>query len=135
MHIQPFIAVRDVRASSRWYQSLLGAKSAMGDEEHEHRNVVDMLARNGEICLQLHAWDEENHPNLTQPEAGPNGHGVLLWFQVTDSEFDECVTQAAALQAEMLEEPHENEYDSREFWIRDPDGYVIVFSTFALVPA
>jgi catechol 2,3-dioxygenase-like lactoylglutathione lyase family enzyme len=30
MRVQPLIAVRDVEASSRWYQSLLGCKSGHG---------------------------------------------------------------------------------------------------------
>ncbi len=41
---QPLIAVRDVRASRRWYQQLLGVK---GLPEHEHRDSYDRLLSSG----------------------------------------------------------------------------------------
>ena len=57
----------------------------------------------------------------------PYGNGVLLWFQ-TDA-FDAAVARARALGAEVLEEPHVNpNAKHREIWLRDPDGYVVVFS-------
>src|SRR5580693_2267998 len=58
---QPLIAVRNVRASSRWYIELLGADSL---PEHSHRDVYDRITHSGRLLLQLHAWDEEDHPNL-----------------------------------------------------------------------
>jgi len=50
---------------------------------------------------------------------------VLLWFETTD--FDAAVQAARALEAEIVEEPHENPNSGRrEIWLRDPDGYVVV---------
>jgi hypothetical protein len=106
----------------------------MAPGEHDHRDVMDMLARDGKIRLQLHAWDEDDHPNLTNRAAAPVGHGVLFWFQVGDDEFDESVANARELQAEILDEPHATEYGSREFWVKDPDDYVVVFSTYVEPP-
>src|SRR6185437_12777406 len=83
---QPLIAVRDVRASSRWYSELLAADAL---PDHSHRDVYDRIFCSGQLVLQLHAWDEENHPNLIGADAAPPGHGVLLWFQVDD--FDSAV--------------------------------------------
>jgi catechol 2,3-dioxygenase-like lactoylglutathione lyase family enzyme len=116
---QPLIAVRDVAASSRWYQALLGCKSAHGGDEYE------MLVSGRELVLQLHAWDVDEHANLTKPDSAPHGHGVLLWFETTD--FNDAVRVARALKAEIVEEPHENPNSGkREIWLRDPDGYVVV---------
>ena len=121
---QPLIAVRDVRASSRWYTELLGADSL---PEHEHRDTYDRIACAGRSLLQLHAWDEEDHPNLVNAEAAPAGHGVLLWFQVGD--FDSVVERARGLGAEIILEPHINPAPGhREMWLRDADGYVVVVS-------
>jgi catechol 2,3-dioxygenase-like lactoylglutathione lyase family enzyme len=107
---QPLIAVRDVRASSRWYQQLLG---------------FDSLP---ELALQLHAWDVHDHANLVNADAAPVGHGVVLWFEVDD--FDAVVEQARALKAEIIEEPHVNPAPGhREMWLRDPDGYVVVVAS------
>lgn len=122
---QPLIAVRDVRASSRWYTELLGADSL---PDHSHRDVYDRISCSGRLVLQLHAWDEEDHPNLVNANAAPPGHGVLLWFEVT--EFDAAVKRARGLRAEIIEEPHVNPAPRhREVWLRDPDGYVVVIAS------
>jgi catechol 2,3-dioxygenase-like lactoylglutathione lyase family enzyme len=119
---QPLIAVRDVRASSRWYATLLGAES---QPEHPHRDFYDRISRAGRLLLQLHAWDNEDHPNLVNLAAAPVGHGVLLWFQVED--FDAAVEHAASLEAQVIEGPYLNPAPMhREIWLRDPDGFVVV---------
>jgi predicted enzyme related to lactoylglutathione lyase len=77
------------------------------------------------MVLQLHAWDEEEHPNLVNADAAPVAHGVVLWFQVED--FDAAVARARRLRADIIEEPHVNPAPQhREIWLRDPDGYVVV---------
>jgi len=122
---QPLIAVRNVRASSRWYTQLLGADPL---SEHEHRDVYDRISCSGRLLLQLHAWDEEDHPNLVNADAAPPGHGVLLWFQVDD--FDSAVERARGLAAEIIQEPHINPAPRhREIWLRDLDGYVVVIAS------
>ena len=121
----PLIAVRNVRASSRWYAELLGADSL---PDHSHRDLYDRIWCSGQLVLQLHAWDEEDHPNLVNADAARPGHGVLLWFQVDD--FDSMVERARALGAEIIEEPHINPRPQhREIWLRDSDGYVVVVAS------
>jgi catechol 2,3-dioxygenase-like lactoylglutathione lyase family enzyme len=122
---QPLIAVRNVRASSRWYTELLGADSL---PEHDHRDTYDRISASGQLLLQLHAWDVEEHPNLIDADAAPAGHGVVLWFQVHD--FDATVERARDLNAEVILEPHFNPApEHREMWLRDADGYVVVVSS------
>ena len=122
---QPLVAVRDVRASSRWYAELLAADALA---EHEHRDLYDRISCSGQLVLQLHAWDEEDHPNLFNRGAAPVGHGVLLWFEVED--FDSAVARARGLKAEIVLEPHVNPAPRhREIWLRDPDGYVVVIAS------
>jgi hypothetical protein len=122
---QPLIAVRDVRASSLWYAELLGADTL---PDHPHRDIYDRISCAGRLVLQLHAWDKENHPSLVNADAAPAGHGVVLWFQVTD--FDTAVSRARKLKAEIIEEPHINPAPRhREIWLRDPDGYVVAIAS------
>lgn len=121
---QPLIAVRNVRTSSSWYQSLLAADAL---PEHEHRDAYDRISCDGQLILQLHAWDEHDHPNLVNAEAARAGHGVLLWFEVSD--FAAAVERARSLNARILEEPHVNPNSGQpEMWIRDSDGYVVVIA-------
>ncbi len=121
---QPLIAVRDVRASSRWYSELLGVG---GLPDHPHRDSYDALSSSARPILQLHAWDEENHPNLVDRAAAPPGHGVILWFMVED--FEAAVERALSLGAQVIEDAHINPAPTQwEIWLRDPDGYVIVIA-------
>lgn len=123
---QPLIAVRDVRASRQWYKQLLNVENLGGGSSHDE--IYDRLICDGNLILQLHVWDVEDHVNLVNPDAGPAGHGMLLWFQVDD--FDAAVSRAAALGAEIVEEPHVNPAARhREIWLRDPDGYVVVIAS------
>ena len=118
MKPQPLIAVRDVQASSQWYQRLLRCRSAHGGHEYEQ-----LVESGGALVLQLHAWDAHEHPHLGDP-GGACGNGVLLWFQVDD--FDAAVSRAHALPAEVLEGPRVNPTaNHREIWVRDLDGYVV----------
>ena len=121
MQPQPLIAVRDVPASARWYQRLLGCRSGHGGEKYEQ--LVDP---DGRLILQLHDWEADHHAHMGDP-AKPRGNGVLLWFLVHD--FDAAVNRARALPADILEGPQVNpNANHREIWLRDPDGYVVVLA-------
>ena len=117
---QPMIAVRDVEASSRWYQQLLGVEGGHGGPEYE------MLLSDGALVLQLHHWEADEHPHLGDPKAAV-GNGTLLWFATDD--FDAAVTRARKISAHVLEGPLFNpNAQQRELWVRDPDGYVVVLA-------
>ena len=55
MQAQPLIAVRDVQASSLWYQAVLGCESGHGGSEYEQ------MVCQGRMILQLHHWDAHEH--------------------------------------------------------------------------
>src|SRR5438876_216206 len=87
MRSQPLICVRDVEASSRWYQRLLGCQGAHGGKEYER------LVSYGRLVLQLHRWDVEHHHGpIGDPNLKPYGNGVLLWFEIED--FDAAAARA-----------------------------------------
>lgn len=121
MQAQPLIAVQDVQASSHWYQTVLGLKSAHGGSDYEQ------LAFEDKMILQLHHWDAHEHPHIGNPETKPYGNGVLLWFQT--NEFDAAVRRVIAFEAQVLEPPKVNtNANHREVWLRDPNGYVVVLA-------
>jgi catechol 2,3-dioxygenase-like lactoylglutathione lyase family enzyme len=128
MHPQPLICVNDVEASSRWYQKLLGCRSAHGGKEYER------LVEGEQLILQLHRWEVEHHHGpVGDPKAKPYGNGVLLWFEIDD--FDAAVARAAAMQAEVVLPRHRNPPDGNggpnhwEIWLRDPNGYTVVLAS------
>src|SRR6187551_563794 len=113
---QPLLAVRDVRASARWYATLLGATRTSQLMESDHDHLYDRLLVDGALVLQLHAWNLEEHPNLVDPDGGRNGHGVLVWFELDD--FDAGVDRARAMKAEVVEDVHVNPAPGhREMWL------------------
>src|SRR4051794_32120501 len=117
MRPKPMIAVQDVVASSRWYQTLLGCASDHGGQEYER------LKSEGQLVMQLHrrtvAHDHGLIVDLDQPSVG---NGVLLWFEIDD--FDAAVARAIDLDAEIVLAPHRNPPDGnggpnhRECWMR-----------------
>jgi len=116
---QPLIAVRDIQASSRFYAQILGAESAHGGDEYEQ------LASGGELILQLHRIDVEDHHGPLAASDVPLGNGALLWFEVSD--FDGAVQRARDIDAPVERDVHVNpNAKQRELWLRDPDGYVVV---------
>jgi predicted enzyme related to lactoylglutathione lyase len=124
---QPLIAVRDVEASSRWYQRLLGLRSDHGGPEYER------LLAGGTLVLQLHQRAVEHHHGAVVTGDGPVGRGVLLWFGEV-SDFDGAVARAAELGAVVVREPHRNPPEGegpshREVWVEDPDGYTVVVAS------
>jgi predicted enzyme related to lactoylglutathione lyase len=126
---QTMIAVRDVEASSRWYQRLLGLQSDHGGPEYER------LLADGVLVLQLHHRDVGHHHGPIGDPDRAVGNGVLLWFgEVTD--FDGAVARAQQLDAPIVRPPHRNPPEGggngpghREIWITDPDGYTVVIAS------
>lgn len=121
---QPLIAVKDVLASSVWYAKLLDLRPHSTTEEDTHGNSYNRLLKGNQLIMQLHGWDVDDHPNMMSKKNTPVGHGVVLWFEVDD--FDETVSRAKEIGAVFLEEPSTNPFaHHHEFWIEDPDGYVV----------
>lgn len=118
---QPLIAVRDVRASSRWYQGVLGVQGGHGGDEYEQ------LLSHGRLVLQLHRWDAHGHAHIGDEHSPSRGNGVLLWFQI--DAFDAAVARATAIGATVLQPVAVNpNAGHREVWLRDPDGYTLVIA-------
>jgi catechol 2,3-dioxygenase-like lactoylglutathione lyase family enzyme len=115
------VVVRDVPASRRFYLQALDAESGHGGDEYEQ------IVSDGEILLQLHRIDvEDHHGPLADPDQ-PLGNGVLLWFEVAD--FDATVERVRASGAQVVTDVHTNpNARQQEIWVRDPDGYLVVFA-------
>jgi predicted enzyme related to lactoylglutathione lyase len=126
---QTMIAVRDVEASSRWYQKLLGLRSDHGGPDYER------LVADGVLVLQLHHREVGHHHGLIADPDREVGNGVLLWFgDVAD--FDDAVARAELLGAPVVRAPHRNPPEGqgngpghREIWITDLDGYTVVIAS------
>ena len=124
--IWTIIGVRDVPGSFKWYQSLLGQpETAPG---HDYWGQI--CDADGTVLLCLHQWGSHEHPSLASPDKALPGNGQLLFFRVDD--FDMALQRARALVSRLEEEPHVNPATgTREFAIRDPEGYYVMVSALA----
>lgn len=114
---EPIIAVNDVAQSSKWYQQLLGCKSAHGGD------VFEILTddKNTQI-LSLHKWGEHDHPTFTNPEGA--GNGLILYFYVDN--FNAIWSNAIKMKLNVVQPPGLNPNSGRlEFSVRDLDNYYI----------
>ena len=120
----PFFAtltVGDLDASTRWYVDVLG-----------FRLVFSMPGPNGALTLFHLRWikyaDLLLVPERAQASAKPDkGAGVRLSFQVSEGTVDELAEQVRARGDHIAEGPLTQPWNTREFTIRDPDGYTLTF--------
>ena len=117
------IGVRHVASSLGWYQSLFGQAAT----PPAHDDFGQIVEADGTVLLCLHEWGAHEHPTLTSPDQASPGNGLLLFFRVDD--FDQTLERARALVPNFDEEPHVNpSTKTREFSLRDPDGYYVSIS-------
>jgi catechol 2,3-dioxygenase-like lactoylglutathione lyase family enzyme len=120
------IGARDVHGSLKWYQSLLGQP----ETPPAHDYFGQVLDSDGTVLLCLHAWGDHEHPSLMSPDHATPGNGLLLFFRVDD--FEMALRRARALVSRLDEEPHVNpNTQTKEFSLRDPDGYYVTISSLA----
>lgn len=118
MHSVPMLFVRDVEATSRWFQSFLGVQSGHGGPEFE------LLLADGNNLLQLHLIEEDHHDHAVKLD-GPLGHGVVVVIYVNSAA--ECFEKAQELNVETISELAFNEQvNMHEFSVRDPNGYSLM---------
>src|SRR5947207_10670163 len=130
------IGVSDVAGSLKWYQSLFGQP----ETPPGHDDFGQIVDTDGTVLLCLHQWRDapkkattrppHHHPPLMSPEKASPGNGLLLFFRVDD--FDMALKRAHALVTRFEEEPHLNpNTQTREFSLRDPDGYYVTISALS----
>lgn len=123
MELDPIIAVKDVEASSKWYQSLLGCRSL-----HGGKNFDILVSEKGSILLCLHPWGQHVHPTMANPSITP-GNGLILYFRTDKIDM---IRQNAEKMGWPIEEDIRLNPNStkKEFSLRDPDGYYLTITEF-----
>ena len=121
--LDPIIAVKDVEASSQWYQEIFGFKRKHGGDK-----FAVLVSEDDEIVLALHKWGAHDHPTITDPNVTA-GNGVILYFRTNNMRIiRKNVSDIAAV---VEEDVHLNPNSlNMEFSIRDPDGYYLIVTEF-----
>lgn len=117
------IGVADVARSLKWYQALFGQEKT--PPAHDYFGQV--LDADATVLLCMHQWGAHEHPTLSSPDHALPGNGLLLFFRVDD--FDESLIRARSLVNALEVEPEVSPATgTREFALRDPDGYYVMVS-------
>lgn len=121
--LDPIIAVKDVEASSRWYQSVFGCRSMHGGKEFDI-----LVSENDEILICLHKWGSHGHPTMIDPGILP-GNGLILYFRTENMTL--IHQQVKKMGIAIDEDIHLNSNSTKmEFSVRDPDGYYLTITEF-----
>jgi catechol 2,3-dioxygenase-like lactoylglutathione lyase family enzyme len=119
MAFEPMIFADDVEGTSRWYQDLLGLRSAHGGPHYEM-----LMDGGGALALQLHHAAAEEHGGERLPTGSARGAGVLLYFKTDDVRA--LYAKAKGMGVTLESDPEFIELAGHtEFVVRDPDGYAI----------
>jgi Glyoxalase/Bleomycin resistance protein/Dioxygenase superfamily len=120
------IGVSDVARSFERYQALFGQPATLP----AHDYFGQILDSDGTVLLCIHKWGPHEHPSLMSPDNGTPGIGLLLFFRIDD--FDLALQRARSLVSRLEEERHLNSNTrTKEFSLRDPDGYYVTISALS----
>ncbi len=120
----PMLIVKDLEASSKWYQDVLGFK-----------HIFTMPGPGGQPALVHLRWVKYADLLIAKPRDGkelsePKGAGVSLNFNMFDcfnGDIDAFAKQAREKGANILG-PIDQPWNVREVTALDPDGYKLVFT-------
>ncbi|HEX2802904.1 MAG TPA: VOC family protein [Sphingomicrobium sp.] len=113
----PVLLVRDVVAAHAYFADKLGFRSPRmwGDPP-----TFCIAQRDGlEVMLNQVGRDDEFRPN------GDYDGRCDVYFWVNDA--DALCEEYRGTGADIVCEPENQPYGMREFWVRDPDGHILIF--------
>lgn len=119
----PFIYYEDPAAALEWL------KEAFGFEEHAVHRADDGTIAHAELRLGSGIVMPGAPANLGMKSAGQLG-GTNQGNYVVVEDPDAHCERARAAGAEIVQEPTDREYGSREYTARDPEGNLWVFGTY-----
>ncbi len=120
----PVLMVRDLEASSKWYQDVLGFK-----------HIFTMPGPGGQPALVHLRWVKYADLLIVKPRDGkdpaePKGVGMSLNFNVFDrfnGDIDAFAKQVREKGAN-ISGPVDQPWNVREVTVFDPDGYKLIFT-------
>jgi uncharacterized glyoxalase superfamily protein PhnB len=116
----PSLRYEDAPAASEWLQRAFGFEEAMVVEEGKGV-IAHAQLRYGDGLIMLG----------TERDDGWGPHAGQSWVYVAvEGDVDEHYERARAAGAEVLREPTDQDYGSRDYSVRDPEGNIWSFGTY-----
>jgi len=115
----PILTVRDLEASSKWYQEVLGFQHVFTIPGPAGPVLVHLRwIRFADILLRRQMGSIEE----------PKGLGISLSFSVFEGGVDAIADRARHKGATLESEPKNQPWNARDFSLRDPDGFLLTFT-------
>ncbi len=117
----PTLDVRDLAASARWYQDVLGFQHVFTIPGPGGAPILVHLrwAKYGDILLRR---------MMGPPDDRPKGVGVNFSFACFEGTVDDVAERARRAGAKLETEPKNQPWNARDFSLRDLDGYLLTFT-------
>ena len=117
------IAVKDVKTSSLWYQSVFNCRGTRSDGSFDV-----LIDDQGDILLVIQKWNKQGHPTMKSTKVKP-GNGLMLYFR---TEFVETIRRNVRecnyeVESELRLNPNTGK---KEFSLFDPDGYYLTIADY-----
>jgi uncharacterized glyoxalase superfamily protein PhnB len=121
-----FLSYDDARAAVDWLEEAFGFERA---SLHEGPNgkLAHAELRYGDGMVMLGSAGPNGFGLKTPKELGAVSQGVYV---IVDDGIDAHHDRALAAGAEIVREPNDTDYDSREYMARDPEGNIWSFGTY-----
>jgi uncharacterized glyoxalase superfamily protein PhnB len=120
--VWPTLQARDARALITFLEEAFGFKPTIvyGETERVEHAEIEWPAGGG--IMMASSKEESKEPWQLQP-------GTFGAYAVTDDP-DGLFARSVRAGAQVLIEPHDTEYGSREFAVKDPEGNLWSFGTY-----
>lgn len=129
MNCIAFMTYDDAEAAIAWLEKGFGFERASVHTGPNGR-VAHAELRYGDGMIMLGSAGENEFGLRTPRELGAVSQGVYV---IVEDGIDAHYGRAKAAGAEIVREPNDTDYDSREYMARDPEGNLWSFGTY--VPA
>lgn len=117
--VTPVFPVSDISTTIRWYEEQLGF---IGDPFPENEPYVFAILRRDDIEIMLQRIEDYEKPDLYNSRRGGVWDAYIRVEGVQD--LFESVKDEATIVQPLRRQP----YGNWEFEVRDPNGYLLVFS-------
>ena len=121
-HIFPSLRYRDARAAAAWLEQAFGFE-LVAAHENEDGTLGHAEMRWGEAMIMLGQETDEGIERF-------GTHAGQGWSYVTVDDLDTHHGRAAAAGAEIVMEPVDLDYGSRDYAARDPEGNLWSFGSY-----
>ncbi len=116
----PSLTVNDVAASLAWYRDVLGFIVAEEIRREDRLVAVRLQAGTVEVLL--------GQDDFAKGRDRKKGVGLRL-YGVTGQDIDQLAAAVKERGGELVQEPQDQPWGTRDFAVVDPDGFQISIST------